>query len=80
MMADAHALIYAAKLTGDSNDERLVRAMREYCESEDRSRLFTQPSDNLKPPPKAQPVPSKRRRRTGPHVHDGNVIDGPWAS
>ncbi len=80
MMADAHALIFAAKIIGDGNDERLVRALREYCESEERNHLFDRLSDNLKPPPKASPTPSKRRRQTGPHAHSGNVVDGPWAS
>ncbi len=80
MMADAHALIFAAKTIGDSDDKRLIRAMREYCESEERDNLFDRLAENLKPPPKASPAPSKRRRRTGPHAHDSNVVDGPWAS
>lgn len=80
MVADAHALIFAAKVIGDSDEERLIRAMREYCESEERGRLFDRLADNLKPPPEVAPVPSKRRSRTKPRGPVGNVIDGPWAS
>ncbi len=80
MMADAHALIFAAKSIGDSDDERLVGALREYCESEERGRLFDRLSDSLKPPPEAPPAPSKRRSRTEPRARGGNVVDGPWAS
>ena len=35
-------------------------------------------AENLKPPPEVKPAPSKRRRRTGSHAHDGNVVAGPW--
>ena len=80
MMADAHALIYAAKTIGDSNDERLVRALREYCESEERDKLFDRLADNLKPPPEVKPAPRKRRTRTGSHARSSTVIEGPWAS
>ena len=80
MMADAHALIYAAKIIGDGGDERLIRALREYCESEERDNLFGRLSDNLKPPPEVSPAPRKRRSRTRSHARSGTVIDGPWAS
>ncbi len=80
MMADAHALIFAAKTIGDSDDERLAGALREYCESEERSSLFARLSDNLKPPPEVSPVPRKRRSRTRPRAQVGNVVEGPWAS
>ena len=78
MMADAHALIFAAKTIGDGG-ERLTRALREYCESEERDNLFDRLAENMKPPPKALPAPSKRRRK-GPTAHEGNVVSGPWAS
>ncbi len=80
MMADAHALIFAAKTIGDSDDERLARALREYYESEERDRLFDRLSDNLKPPPEAAPAPRKHRRRTKAYARRDNVVDGPWAS
>ncbi len=80
MMADAHALIFAAKIIGDSDDERLVRALREYRESEERGHLFDRLSDNLKPSPQAPPAPRKRRGRTKAYARNDNVVDGPWAS
>ncbi len=80
MMADAHALIFAAKTIGDGDGERLTRALREYCESEERDNLFDRLAENLKPPPEVKPAPSKRRSRARPRAQGGNVVDGPWAS
>ena len=73
MMADAHALIYAAKTIGDGDDERLIGALRGYCESEERGSLFDRLAESMKPSPKAPPAPSKRRRK-GPIAHEGNVV------
>ena len=80
MMADAHALIYAAKTIGDGDGERLARALREYSESEERDKLFERLADNLKPPPEVKPAPSKRRSRARPRAQDGNVVTGPWGA
>jgi hypothetical protein len=80
MKADAHALITAAKTIGDSDDERLVGVLRDYCESEERGRLFDRLSDSLNPPPEASPAAPKRRSRKRPRARGGNVVDGPWAN
>ena len=65
MEADAHTLIFAAKTIEDSDDGRLIGALRGYCEDEERSRLFSRLVEALKPPPKVSPPPPKRcsRRR-----------------
>ena len=65
MEADAHTLIFAAKTIEDSDDERLIGALRGYCEDEERSRLFSRLVEALKPPPKVSAPPPKRcsRRR-----------------
>ncbi len=80
MMADAHALIFAAKLIGDGSDERLTRALREYYESDERDNLFDRLAENLKPPPEVKPAPSKRRSRARPRAQGSSVVIGPWAS
>ncbi len=80
MMADAHALIFAAKTIGDGDGERLTRALREYCESEERDNLFDRLAENLKPPPEVKPAPSKRRSRARPRAQGSSVVIGPWAS
>ena len=65
MEADAHTLIFAAKTIEDSDDQRLIGALRGYCEDEERSRLFSRLVEALKPPPKVSAPPPKRcsRRR-----------------
>ena len=65
MEGDAHALIFAAKTIEDSDDGRLIGALRGYCEDEERCRLFSRLAEALKPPPKISPPPPKRcsRRR-----------------
>ena len=80
MMADAHALIFAAKTIGDGDGERLTRALREYCESEERDNLFDRLAENLKPPPEVKPAPSKRRSQARPRAQGSSVVIGPWAS
>ncbi len=80
MMADAHALIFAAKTIGDGDGERLTRALREYCESEERDNLFDRLTENLKPAPEVTPAPPKRRSRARPRAQGSSVVIGPWAS
>ena len=74
MEADAHTLIFAAKTIEDSDDERLVGALREYCEDEERSRLFSRLSEALKPPPKVSPPPPKRCSRRRANGRDDKVV------
>ena len=74
MEADAHTLIFAAKTIEDSDDERLVGALRGYCEDEERSRLFSRLSEALKPPPKVSPPPPKRCSRRRANGRDDKVV------
>ena len=80
LRADAHALIYMAKVIEDSGNERAIDAMSEWVYSEERGRLFADLKEALKPPPECPPSPAKRRSRKMTHVRGGNVVDGPWAS
>ena len=74
MKADAHALIFAAKTIEDSDDERMIGALRGYCESEERSRLFARLVEALKPPPKVSPPPAKRCSRRRANRQDDKVV------
>ena len=74
MEADAHTLIFAAKTIEDSDDQRLIGALRGYCEDEERSRLFARLVEALKPPPKVSPPPAKRCSRRRPNGRDDKVV------
>ena len=74
MEADAHTLIFAAKTIEDSDDGRLIGALRGYCEDEERSRLFSRLVEALKPPPKVSPPPAKRCSRRRPNGRDDKVV------
>ena len=74
MEADAHTLIFAAKTIKDSDDGRLVGALRGYCEDEERSRLFSRLVEALKPPPKVSPPPAKRCSRRRPNGQDDKIV------
>ena len=74
MEADAHTLIFAAKTIEDSDDARLIGALRGYCEDEERSRLFSRLVEALKPPPKVSPPPAKRCSRRRPNGQDDKIV------
>ncbi len=74
MEADAHTLIFAAKTIEDSDDKRLIGALRGYCEDEERSRLFSRLAEALKPPPKVSPPPAKRCSRRRLSGRDDKVV------
>ncbi len=76
MVADAHALIFAAKTIEDSDNQRLAGVLRAYYESKERSYLFARLSDSLKPPspPEVSPPPAKRRSRRKLHGQGDKVV------
>ena len=74
MEADAHTLIFAAKTIEDSDDGRLVGALRGYCEDEERSRLFLRLVEALKPPSKVSPPSAKRCSRRRPNGQDDKIV------
>ncbi len=76
MKADAHTLIFAAKIIEDSDDPRLVGILREYCDNEERSRLFSRVQKVLESlaPPKPSAPPAKRCSRRRPNGRDDKIV------
>ncbi len=76
MKADAHTLIFAAKIIEDSDDQRLVGVLREYCDDEERSRVFARVQEVLKSlaTPKTSPPPAKRCSRRRPNGQDDKIV------
>ena len=74
LRADAHALIYMAKVIEDSGKEPVIDAMSDWVYSAERKRLFDGLKEALKPPPLAPPVPAKRCSRRGRRGRDDKVV------
>ncbi len=74
LRADAHALIYMAKVIEDSGNEPVIDAMSDWVYSAERKRLFAGLKEALKPPPLPPPAPAKRCSRRRPDGRDDKVV------
>ena len=74
LRADAHSLIYIAKVVEDSGEDRLIRAMSDWVYSTERGRLFAGLLEALKPPPEVSPPPARRCSRRKPNGQDDKVV------